>query len=97
MFCLLLCDTDVPDPPVQLTLFDPKERSVKLNWERAADHNSPITGKSDLMYSTYVLKSRTNFNMTKVRQLSIKVLFMVNTVVYIFSTFEVCLALSRFK
>nr|XP_055044437.1 cell adhesion molecule L1-like a isoform X2 [Misgurnus anguillicaudatus] len=34
---------DVPDPPVQLTLTDMKERSVKLNWEGAADHNSPIT------------------------------------------------------
>ncbi|KAA0706861.1 Processed neural cell adhesion molecule [Triplophysa tibetana] len=34
---------DVPDPPVQLLLSDLKERSVKLHWEAASDHNSPIT------------------------------------------------------
>ncbi|XP_056093652.1 cell adhesion molecule L1-like a isoform X3 [Rhinichthys klamathensis goyatoka] len=34
---------DVPDPPVQLTLSDLKDRSVRLNWAAAGDHNSPIT------------------------------------------------------
>ncbi|KAG1962072.1 cell adhesion molecule L1-like a isoform X2 [Pimephales promelas] len=34
---------DVPDPPVQLTLTDLKDRSVRLNWAAAGDHNSPIT------------------------------------------------------
>lgn len=34
---------DIPDPPVQLTLSDLKERSVKLLWEAASDHNSPAT------------------------------------------------------
>ncbi|XP_067302752.1 cell adhesion molecule L1-like a isoform X3 [Pseudorasbora parva] len=33
---------DVPDPPVQLTLTDHKDRSVRLNWAAASDHNSPI-------------------------------------------------------
>uniref|UniRef100_A0A9J8BYZ6 Neural cell adhesion molecule L1 n=1 Tax=Cyprinus carpio carpio TaxID=630221 RepID=A0A9J8BYZ6_CYPCA len=34
---------DVPDPPVQLTLSELKDRSVKLHWVAASDHNSPIT------------------------------------------------------
>ncbi|XP_052450225.1 cell adhesion molecule L1-like a isoform X4 [Carassius gibelio] len=34
---------DVPDPPVQLTLTDLKDRSVRLHWVAASDHNSPIT------------------------------------------------------
>ncbi|KAL1249724.1 hypothetical protein QQF64_020729 [Cirrhinus molitorella] len=34
---------DVPDPPVQLTLSDRKDRSVRLHWAAASDHNSPIT------------------------------------------------------
>ncbi|XP_077070178.1 cell adhesion molecule L1-like a isoform X2 [Siphateles boraxobius] len=34
---------DVPDPPVQLTITDLKDRSVRLNWAAAGDHNSPIT------------------------------------------------------
>uniref|UniRef100_A0A8C2FSL8 Neural cell adhesion molecule L1-like protein n=1 Tax=Cyprinus carpio TaxID=7962 RepID=A0A8C2FSL8_CYPCA len=37
------CDTDVPDPPVQLKLTDLKDRSVRLQWVAASDHNSPIT------------------------------------------------------
>lgn len=43
---MLLCDTDVPDPPVELTLSDRKDRSVRLHWAAASDHNSPITGKT---------------------------------------------------
>uniref|UniRef100_A0A672NC51 Neural cell adhesion molecule L1-like protein n=1 Tax=Sinocyclocheilus grahami TaxID=75366 RepID=A0A672NC51_SINGR len=34
---------DVPDPPVQLTLSELKDRSVRLQWVAASDHNSPIT------------------------------------------------------
>ncbi|XP_050953133.1 cell adhesion molecule L1-like a isoform X9 [Labeo rohita] len=34
---------DVPDPPVELTLSDRKDRSVRLHWAAASDHNSPIT------------------------------------------------------
>ncbi|XP_051736376.1 cell adhesion molecule L1-like a isoform X10 [Ctenopharyngodon idella] len=34
---------DVADPPVQLTLTDLKDRSVRVNWAAASDHNSPIT------------------------------------------------------
>ncbi|XP_016392215.1 neural cell adhesion molecule L1-like protein [Sinocyclocheilus rhinocerous] len=34
---------DIPDPPVQLTLTDLKDRSVRLHWTAASDHNSPIT------------------------------------------------------
>uniref|UniRef100_A0A9J7YAY5 Neural cell adhesion molecule L1-like protein n=1 Tax=Cyprinus carpio carpio TaxID=630221 RepID=A0A9J7YAY5_CYPCA len=34
---------DVPDPPVQLKLTDLKDRSVRLQWVAASDHNSPIT------------------------------------------------------
>ncbi|ROL40963.1 Neural cell adhesion molecule L1-like protein [Anabarilius grahami] len=34
---------DVPDPPVQMTLTDLKDRSVRVNWAAASDHNSPIT------------------------------------------------------
>uniref|UniRef100_A0A672Q8P0 Neural cell adhesion molecule L1-like protein n=1 Tax=Sinocyclocheilus grahami TaxID=75366 RepID=A0A672Q8P0_SINGR len=33
---------DVPDPPVQLTLTDLKDRSVRLHWTAASDHNSPV-------------------------------------------------------
>ncbi|XP_052396090.1 neural cell adhesion molecule L1-like protein isoform X2 [Carassius gibelio] len=34
---------DIPDPPVQLTLSERKNRSVRLHWAAASDHNSPIT------------------------------------------------------
>ncbi|XP_051518827.1 cell adhesion molecule L1-like a isoform X1 [Myxocyprinus asiaticus] len=34
---------DVPDPPIQLTLSDMKDRSVMLHWLASNDHNSPIT------------------------------------------------------
>uniref|UniRef100_A0A671LML2 Neural cell adhesion molecule L1-like protein n=1 Tax=Sinocyclocheilus anshuiensis TaxID=1608454 RepID=A0A671LML2_9TELE len=34
---------DVPAPPVQLTLSELKDRSVRLQWVAASDHNSPIT------------------------------------------------------
>uniref|UniRef100_A0A671LIL9 Neural cell adhesion molecule L1-like protein n=1 Tax=Sinocyclocheilus anshuiensis TaxID=1608454 RepID=A0A671LIL9_9TELE len=44
LWCLCLkCDTDVPAPPVQLTLSELKDRSVRLQWVAASDHNSPIT------------------------------------------------------
>ncbi|MCI4387537.1 hypothetical protein PGIGA_G00075220 [Pangasianodon gigas] len=34
---------DVPDPPVDLTLSDLRDRSVKLHWMPTKDHNSHIT------------------------------------------------------
>ncbi|XP_059396389.1 neural cell adhesion molecule L1-like protein [Carassius carassius] len=34
---------DIPDPPVKLTLSELKDRSVRLHWAAASDHNSPIT------------------------------------------------------
>ncbi|XP_030623671.1 cell adhesion molecule L1-like a [Chanos chanos] len=34
---------DVPDAPVDLTLSEQKNRSVKLQWVPTKDHNSPIT------------------------------------------------------
>ncbi|MBN3278980.1 L1CAM protein, partial [Polyodon spathula] len=33
---------DVPDPPIDLVLSDPQDRSVVLSWTPANDHNSPI-------------------------------------------------------
>ncbi|XP_058877699.1 neural cell adhesion molecule L1-like isoform X1 [Acipenser ruthenus] len=33
---------DVPDPPVDLVLSDPQDRSVILSWTPSNDHNSPI-------------------------------------------------------
>ncbi|XP_060793958.1 cell adhesion molecule L1-like a isoform X2 [Neoarius graeffei] len=34
---------DVPDPPIDLTLSDLRDRSVKLHWMPTNDHNSHIT------------------------------------------------------
>lgn len=40
----LWCTLDVPDPPVNVTLSDLRDRSVKLHWMPTKDHNSHITG-----------------------------------------------------
>lgn len=34
---------DVPDAPVNLTLSDHRDRSVRLHWMPTRDHNSPVT------------------------------------------------------
>uniref|UniRef100_A0A8B9L0A1 Neural cell adhesion molecule L1-like protein n=1 Tax=Astyanax mexicanus TaxID=7994 RepID=A0A8B9L0A1_ASTMX len=34
---------DVPDAPVNLTLLDHRDRSVRLHWMPTRDHNSPVT------------------------------------------------------
>ncbi|XP_072552280.1 cell adhesion molecule L1-like a isoform X3 [Salminus brasiliensis] len=34
---------DIPDAPVELTLSDHRDRSVRLHWVPTKDHNSPVT------------------------------------------------------
>lgn len=42
---VLLC-IDRPDPPTNLELSDPYERSVRLSWVPGDSNHNPITGKS---------------------------------------------------
>ncbi len=35
---------DRPDPPTQIQMTEPKDRSVTLSWTPGDDHNSPVLG-----------------------------------------------------
>lgn len=42
---VFLCE-DHPDPPTNLELSDPYERSVRLSWVPGDSNHNPITGES---------------------------------------------------
>lgn len=42
--CVCVCK-DRPDPPTDLELSDPHERSVRLSWVPGNSHHNPITGE----------------------------------------------------
>ena len=42
--CVRVCE-DRPDPPTDLELSDPHERSVRLSWVPGNSHHNPITGE----------------------------------------------------
>jgi hypothetical protein len=43
---------DRPDPPTNLQLSDPFERSVRLTWTPGDSNHSPIKGNSSTLLST---------------------------------------------
>lgn len=46
LFVHIFFFVDRPDPPTNLELSDPYERTVRLSWAPGDSNHNPITGKS---------------------------------------------------